>query len=164
MRKLGWHLPYHPLQVTSVFIDVFLSGSGSLWISSQSLGSSFSFFIAAICCVVGISTYDYIVAMSEQEQQGARGQQNAGMSMNSSFKRMIVEESARKMNMVPKAAAEARKKSEILQPVLRHEVPQGQGSDSSFGSSSGWMAPRPGDHRHHNKRGRSPVSARATEQ
>ncbi|KAK1293689.1 Formin-like protein 6 [Acorus calamus] len=182
---------------------------------NSKLGSSFS--LLPFVVVVGISTYDYIVAMREQEQQGAGVHQSpqmspassftglssassfnafhrgawctpprlfledqfdvippdAGMSIDSSGKR-IVEESARKKNTgnvkinpwtlarlnaeeVSKAAAEARKKSKILQPVVRRDVPLGQGSDSSFGSSSGRMAPRPDNRRRINKRGRIPL-------
>ncbi|KAK1317235.1 putative S-acyltransferase [Acorus calamus] len=209
---------------------------------NSKLGSSFSllpFVVVVACCTIlamvatlplaqlfffhvllikkGISTYDYIVAMREQEQQGAGVHQSpqmspassftglssassfnafhrgawctpprlfledqfdvvppdAGMSIDSSGKR-IVEESARKKNTgnvkinpwtlarlnaeeVSKAAAEARKKSKILQPVVRRDVPLGQGSDSSFGSSSGRMAPRSDNRRRINKRGRIPL-------
>jgi len=43
---------------------------------------------------------------------------------------------------VSRAAAEARKKSKILQPVTRREPPFGPDMDSSFGSSGRRMVPR----------------------
>lgn len=58
---------------------------------------------------------------------------------------------------VSKAAAEARKKSKILQPVMRREAPFGLG-ESSFGSSGHRMVPRPDNNRRRvNKRVRLPA-------
>lgn len=48
---------------------------------------------------------------------------------------------------ISKAAAEARKKSKILQPVVKREAPFGLESNSSFGSSSRRMVPRPDNNR-----------------
>ncbi|XP_058081903.1 probable protein S-acyltransferase 22 [Magnolia sinica] len=173
------------------------------------------FFFHVLLIKKGISTYDYIIALREQDQQGTGGQQSpqmslassltgmssassfntfnrgawctpprlfledqfdvvppdTGISVNSSVKRMVVEEPTRKRSTgtvkispwtlsrlnaedVSKVAAEARKKSRILQPVVRQEVPLGEG-DSSFGSSRGEMIPRPENRRRAaNKRGR----------
>lgn len=59
---------------------------------------------------------------------------------------------------VSKAAAEARKKSKILRPVVRHEAPFGLEADSSFGSSGRRMFPRPdGNRRRASKRVRLPA-------
>ncbi|KAF2299114.1 hypothetical protein GH714_030688 [Hevea brasiliensis] len=59
---------------------------------------------------------------------------------------------------VSKAAAEARKKSRILQPVVRREAPFGLEGDSSFGSSGRRMVPRPDNNRRRsNKRVRLPA-------
>lgn len=59
---------------------------------------------------------------------------------------------------VSKAAAEARKKSKILQPVVRREAPFGLETDSSFGSSGRRMVPRPETNRRRaNKRVRLPA-------
>lgn len=44
---------------------------------------------------------------------------------------------------VSKVAAEARKKSKILQPVVRRETPFSHQTESSFGSSSRRMVPKP---------------------
>ncbi|KAL7163822.1 hypothetical protein ACSBR2_039859 [Camellia fascicularis] len=44
---------------------------------------------------------------------------------------------------VSKVAAEARKRSKILQPVVRREPPFGLETDSSFGSSGRRLAPKP---------------------
>ncbi|KAB5544541.1 hypothetical protein DKX38_012653 [Salix brachista] len=166
------------------------------------LGSSFS--LAPFVIVVGISTYDYIIALreQEQEQQGVEGQQSAqmspassltGLSSASSFstfhrgawctpprlfledqfdvvppetgsvsslgKKTIGEEPIKKKyptavrispwtlarlnaEEVSRAAAEARKKSKILQPVTRREPPLGLDTDRSFGSSGRRMVPR----------------------
>ncbi|THG20854.1 hypothetical protein TEA_008296 [Camellia sinensis var. sinensis] len=160
------------------------------------LGSSFT---------VGISTYDYIIALREQEQQGVGGQQSpqlspasslTGLSSASSFntfhrgagswctpprmfledqfdvfppdtgsvsslgKKMVSDETIKKKNTaavkispwtlarlnaeeVSKVAAEARKRSKILQPVVRREPPFGLETDSSFGSSGRRLAPKP---------------------
>ncbi|KAF8399537.1 hypothetical protein HHK36_015404 [Tetracentron sinense] len=175
------------------------------------------FFFHVLLIKKGISTYDYIIALREQEQQGVGGQQSpqmspasslTGLSSASSFntfhrgtwctpprlfledqfdvvppdtgmpvssgKVMVGEESIKKKNPgavkispwtlarlnaeeVSKAAAQARKKSKILQPVVRRDVPLGLETDSSFGSSSGRMVPRPESRRRANKRVRLPV-------
>ncbi|KAG6426242.1 hypothetical protein SASPL_110462 [Salvia splendens] len=187
---------------------------------SSKLGSSFSVvpfvIVVAVCTILamiatlplsqlfffhillikkGISTYDYIIALREQDQLGG-GQQSpqmspvssiTGLSSASSFntfhraawctpprlfvedqydvvppdngsvsslrKRTMVEEQTKKKNPaavkispwtlarlnaeeVSKAAAEARKKSKILRPVVRHESNcYAHETDSSFGSS-----------------------------
>ncbi|KAK9063616.1 hypothetical protein SSX86_017487 [Deinandra increscens subsp. villosa] len=156
------------------------------------------FFFHILLIKKGISTYDYIIALREQEQQGIGGQQSpqmspassiTGLSSASSFNnfrqgawctppRMFVEdqydvvppdtgsvsslgkktvdEPMRKKNPtavkispwtlarlnseeVSKAAAEARKKSKIIQPVSRKEAqqagPYGLERDNSVGSS-----------------------------
>ncbi|XWS34150.1 hypothetical protein CRYUN_Cryun21dG0015400 [Craigia yunnanensis] len=211
---------------------------------SSKLGSSFSlvpFVIVVVLCTIlamiatlpiaqlfffhillikkGISTYDYIIALreQEQEQQGIGGQQSpqmspasslTGLSSASSFstfhrgawctpprlfledqfdvvppdtasvssfgKKRVGEEPIKKnpgavkispwtlarLNAedVSKAAAEARKKSKILQPVVRREAPFGLEADSSFGSSGRRMFPRPdGNRRRSSKRVRLPA-------
>ncbi|XVF85876.1 hypothetical protein PTKIN_Ptkin17bG0153200 [Pterospermum kingtungense] len=212
---------------------------------SSKLGSSFSMvpfvIVVALCTILamiatlplaqlfffhillikkGISTYDYIIALreQEQEQQGVGGQQSpqmsqasslTGLSSASSFstfhrgawctpprlfledqfdvvppdtasvssfgKKMVAEEPIKKKNPgavkispwtlarlnaedVSKAAAEARKKSKILQPVVRREAPFGLEADSSFGSSGRRMFPRPdGNRRRASKRVRLPA-------
>ncbi|TXG56569.1 hypothetical protein EZV62_017882 [Acer yangbiense] len=183
----------------------------------------------------GISTYDYIIALreQEQEQQGIGGQQSPQMSIASSLtglssassfstfhrgawctpprlfledqfdvvppetgsvsslgKKMAGDEPMKKKNPavkispwtlarlnaeeVSKAAAEARKKSKILQPVVRRETPFGLGMESSFGSSGRRLGPRlDSNRRRATKRVRLPaelpmepltvVSARAVE-
>jgi hypothetical protein len=59
---------------------------------------------------------------------------------------------------VSKVAAEARKKSKILQPVVRRDAPFGLEPDSSFGSSGRRMVPRPENNRRRaNKRVRLPA-------
>lgn len=59
---------------------------------------------------------------------------------------------------VSKAAAEARKKSKILQPIMRRDAPFGLEPDSSFGSSGRRMVPRPDNNRRRaNKRVRLPA-------
>ena len=59
---------------------------------------------------------------------------------------------------ISKAAAEARKKSKILQPVMRSDAPFGLEADSSFGSSGRRMVPRPENNRRRpNKRVRLPA-------
>ncbi|KAJ6726684.1 PROTEIN S-ACYLTRANSFERASE 22-RELATED [Salix purpurea] len=162
------------------------------------------FFFHILLIKKGISTYDYIIALreQEQEQQGVEGQQSAqmspassltGLSSASSFstfhrgawctpprlfledqfdvvppetgsvsslgKKTIGEEPIKKKNPaavrispwtlarlnaeeVSRAAAEARKKSKILQPVTRREPPLGLDTDRSFGSSGRRMVPR----------------------
>ncbi|XWS69668.1 hypothetical protein CRYUN_Cryun04dG0198800 [Craigia yunnanensis] len=212
---------------------------------SSKLGSSFSLvpfvIVVALCTILamiatlplaqlfffhillikkGISTYDYIIALreQEQEQQGVGGLQSpqispasslTGLSSVSSFstfhrgawctpprlfledqfdvvppdtgsassfgKKMVGEEPIKKKNPgavkispwtlarlnaedVSKAAAEARKKSKILQPVVRREAPFGLEADSSFGSSDRRMFPRPdGNRRRASKRVRLPA-------
>ncbi|GMJ03750.1 hypothetical protein like AT1G69420 [Hibiscus trionum] len=178
------------------------------------------FFFHILLIKKGISTYDYIIALreQEQEQQGVGGQQSpqmspasslTGLSSASSFstfhrgawctpprlfledqfdvvppdtgsvssygKKMVGEEPIKKKNPaavkispwtlarlnaedVSKAAAEARKKSKILQPVMRREAPFGLEADSSFGSSGRRMFPRPdGNRRRASKRVRLPA-------
>ncbi|KAI5678965.1 hypothetical protein M9H77_09915 [Catharanthus roseus] len=166
------------------------------------------FFFHILLIKKGISTYDYIIALREQEQQGIGGQQSpqmssvsslTGLSSTSSFnnihraawctpprlfledqfdvvppetasvssfgRKTVVEEPVKKKNPVPvkispwtlarmnaqevsKAAAEARKKSKVLQPVTRQERQQyGLETDSSFGSSGRRMIPRPDNNR-----------------
>lgn len=173
------------------------------------------FFFHVLLIKKGISTYDYIVALREQDQQGI-GQQSPQMSpvssltglsstssfnafhrgawctpprlfledqfdvvppemslpINSAGKRMMPEES-RKRNAgtvkispwtlarlnaeeVSKAAAQARKKSRVLQPVVRQEKPVGKETESSFGSGSGRMVLKPDNRRRTNKRVRLP--------
>nr|GMD13536.1 probable protein S-acyltransferase 22 [Ipomoea batatas] len=199
---------------------------------SSKLGSSFSMvpfvIVVAVCTILamiatlplaqlfffhillikkGISTYDYIIALREQEQQGIGGQQSpqmstvssiTGLSSASSFntfhraawctpprlfledqfdvvppdngsvsslgKKTSVEEPVKKKNPaavkispwtlarlnaedVSKAAAEARKKSKILQPVVRQQTPYDLEGNSSFGSSGRRMIPRPDNNR-----------------
>ncbi|CAA7019492.1 unnamed protein product [Microthlaspi erraticum] len=161
------------------------------------------FFFHILLIKKGISTYDYIVALREQEQdqEGGGGQQSPQMSMISSFtglssassfntfhrgawctpprlfledqfdvvppenasvssygKKSVVEERVKKKTQpvkispwtlarlnaeeVSKAAAEARKKSKIIQPVARRENPfVGLEASSSFGSSGRRMFP-----------------------
>ncbi|KAK9277740.1 hypothetical protein L1049_007287 [Liquidambar formosana] len=176
------------------------------------------FFFHILLIKKGISTYDYIIALREQEQQGIGGQQSpqmspasslTGLSSASSFttfhraawctpprlfledqfdvvppdtgsvsslgKKMVGEEQIRKKNPgavkispwtlarlnaeeVSKVAAEARKKSRILQPVVRREAPFTLETDSSFGSSGRRMVPRPDNSRRRaNKRVRLPA-------
>ncbi|XVF03270.1 hypothetical protein REPUB_Repub04eG0246900 [Reevesia pubescens] len=167
------------------------------------------FFFHILLIKKGISTYDYIIALreQEQEQQGVGGQQSpqmspasslTGLSSASSFstfhrgawctpprlfledqfdivppdtasvssfgKKMVGEEPIKKKNPgavkispwtlarlnaedVSKAAAEARKKSKILQPVVKREAPFRLETDSSFGSSGRRMFPRPDSNR-----------------
>lgn len=85
-------------------------------------------------------------------------------SVSSLGKKSAVEEPVKKKNPVPvkispwtlarlnaeevsKAAAEARKKSKILQPVMRQEAQYTQETGSSFGSSGRRMLPRPDNSR-----------------
>ncbi|KAJ6805238.1 putative protein S-acyltransferase 22 [Iris pallida] len=176
------------------------------------------FFFHVLLIKKGISTYDYIVALREQEQeQQGVGQQSPQMSSVSSFtglssvssfsafrrdawctpprlfledqfdvvppevnmsfkntgKKMMPEESTRKRSGGPvkispwtlarlnaeevsRAAAEAKKKSKILQPVVRGEALQGHETDSSFGSSSSRMGTRPNNTKKVNRRDRLP--------
>ncbi|KAJ6910301.1 protein S-acyltransferase 22 [Populus alba x Populus x berolinensis] len=184
------------------FVIVVLACTILAMIATLPLAQLFFFHILLI--KKGISTYDYIIALreQEQEQQGVDGQQSAqmspassltGLSSASSFstfhrgawctpprlfledqfdvvppetgsvsslgKKTIGEEPIKKKNPaavkispwtlarlnaeeVSRAAAEARKKSKILQPVTRREPPFGLDMDSSFGSSGRWMVPR----------------------
>lgn len=176
------------------------------------------FFFHILLIKKGISTYDYIIALREQEQQGVGGQQSpqmspasslTGLSSASSFttfhrgawctpprlfledqfdvvppdtgsvsslgKKVVGDEPIKKKNPgavkispwtlarlnaeeVSKVAAEARKKSRILQPVARREAPFGLETDSSFGSSGRRMVPRPENNRRRTtKRVRLPV-------
>ncbi|XP_020218939.1 probable protein S-acyltransferase 22 isoform X2 [Cajanus cajan] len=164
------------------------------------------FFFHILLIKKGISTYDYIIALreQEQEQQGIGGQQSpqmspvsslTGMSSASSFttfhrgawctpprlfledqfdvvppetasvssslgRKTMKDEPVKKKNPgavkispwtlarlnaeeVSKAAAEARKKSKILQPVTRHNnEPFRLEPDRNSGSSSRRMSPR----------------------
>ncbi|XP_010551408.1 PREDICTED: probable protein S-acyltransferase 22 isoform X1 [Tarenaya hassleriana] len=161
------------------------------------------FFFHILLIKKGISTYDYIVALreQEQEQEGGGGQQSPQMSMVSSLtglssassfntfhraawctpprlfledqfdvvppenasvssygKKMARKEPVKKKDMtvkispwtlarlnaeeVSKAAAEARKKSKILQPMMRRENPFGLEASSSFGSSGRRIFPK----------------------
>ncbi|KAJ0900230.1 putative protein S-acyltransferase [Helianthus annuus] len=156
------------------------------------------FFFHILLIKKGISTYDYIIALREQEQQGIGGQQSpqmspassiTGLSSASSFNnfrqgawctpprlfvedqydvvppdtgsvsslgKRTVDEPMKKKNPaavkispwtlarlnaeeVSKAAAEARKKSKIIQPVSRKDTqlatPYGLERDNSVGSS-----------------------------
>ncbi|XP_043705859.1 probable protein S-acyltransferase 22 [Telopea speciosissima] len=176
------------------------------------------FFFHVLLIKKGISTYDYIVALREQDQQGIGGQQSpqmstvssltglssassfntfhrgawctpprlfledqfdvvppdTAMSVSSSGKRIVVDESIRKKNAGPvklspwtlarlnpeevsKVAAQARKKSRILQPVMRREAPLGLETDRSFGSNSDRMFQRPENRRRASKRVRLPA-------
>ncbi|KAA3488173.1 putative protein S-acyltransferase 22 [Gossypium australe] len=202
------------------------------------LGSSFSLvpfvIVVALCTILamvatlpiaqllffhGISTYDYIIALreQEQEQQGIGGHQSpqmspasslTGLSSASSFstfhrgawctpprlfledqfdvvppdtgslssygKKMVGEEPIKKKNPgavkispwtlarlnaedVSKAAAEARKKSKILQPVVRRETSSGLEAESSFGSSGRQVFSRADSRRRASKRVRLPA-------
>ncbi|KAK2973429.1 hypothetical protein RJ640_007930 [Escallonia rubra] len=188
-----------------VLISCFLERKRFYVDIASKLGSSFS--LVPYVIVVGISTYDYIIALREQEQQGVGGQQSpqmsqasslTGLSSTSSFntfhrgawctpprlfledqfdvvppdtgsvsslgKKTVGEEPVKKKNPAPvkispwtlarlnaeevsKVAAEARKKSKILQPVVRREAPFGLERDSSFGSSERRLFPRPDNNR-----------------
>lgn len=85
-------------------------------------------------------------------------------SVSSLGKKTLVEEPVKKKNPaavkispwtlarlnaedVSKAAAEARKKSKILQPVVRQQTPYDVEANSSFGSSGRRMIPRPDNNR-----------------
>ncbi|XP_015869799.3 probable protein S-acyltransferase 22 [Ziziphus jujuba] len=178
------------------------------------------FFFHILLIKKGISTYDYIIALreQEQEQQGVGGQHSpqmspasslTGLSSASSFttfhrgawctpprlfledqfdvvppetgsvsslgKKMGGDEPIKKKNLgavkispwtlarlnaeeVSKAAAEARKRSKILQPVVRRDASFGLETDSSFGSSGRRMVFRPENNRRRaNKRVRLPA-------
>ncbi|XP_057448172.1 probable protein S-acyltransferase 22 isoform X2 [Lotus japonicus] len=177
------------------------------------------FFFHILLIKKGITTYDYIIALreQEQEQQGVGGQQSpqmspvsslTGLSSASSFttfrrgawctpprlfledqfdvvppetasvsslgKKSIREEPVKKKNPaavkispwalarlnaeeVSKAAAEARKKSKILQPVVRQNEPFRLEADHNSGSSGRRMAPRIDNRRRPGKRARMPA-------
>ncbi|CAI0462967.1 unnamed protein product [Linum tenue] len=177
------------------------------------------FFFHILLVKKGISTYDYIIALreQEQEQQGVGGQQSpqmsqvsslTGLSSASSFstfhrgawctpprlfledqfdvippdtgsvssygKKAIREDPTKKKNPaavkispwtlaklnadeVSKAAADARKKSKILQPVIRQEPSFSLARDNSFGSSGGRMVSRLDNRRRVSKRVRLPA-------
>lgn len=196
------------------FIIVVASCTFLAMLATLPLAQLFAFHVLLI--KKGISTYDYIVALREQEQeQQAVGQQSPQMSSVSSYtglssassfgafrrdawctpprlfledqfdvvppevsmpskaigKKMMPEESARKRSAgtvkispwtlarlnaeeVSKAAAEAKKKSKILQPVARRQHPLDHETDSSFGSGSGRMVPSLDNKRRTIKRGR----------
>ncbi|KAK3042353.1 hypothetical protein RJ639_002399 [Escallonia herrerae] len=215
-----------------VLISCFLERKRFYVDIASKLGSSFSLvpyvIVVAVCTILamiatlplvqlfffhlllikkGISTYDYIIALREQEQQGVGGQQSpqmsqasslTGLSSTSSFntfhrgawctpprlfledqfdvvppdtgsvsslgKKTVGEEPVKKKNPaavkispwtlarlnaeeVSKVAAEARKKSKILQPVVRRDAPFGLERDSSFGSSERRLFPRSDNNR-----------------
>ncbi|CAI9775218.1 unnamed protein product [Fraxinus pennsylvanica] len=165
------------------------------------------FFFHVLLIKKGISTYDYIIALREQEQLAAAGQQSPQMSPRSSLtglssasslntfhraawctpprffvedqfdvvppdnvsvsslgRKTVMEETTKKKNPaavkispwtlarlnaeeVSKAAAEARKKSKILQPVTRRDGSHSLETDGRFGSGGRRMAPRPDNNR-----------------
>ncbi|KAA8529383.1 hypothetical protein F0562_033818 [Nyssa sinensis] len=177
------------------------------------------FFFHILLIKKGISTYDYIIALREQEQQGVGGQQSPQMSPASSLtglsstsslntfhrgawctpprlfleerfdvvppdtgsvsslgKKMAGDGPIKKKNPtavkispwtlarlnseeVSKVAAEARKKSKILQPVGRRGAPFALEADGSFGSSGRRLVPRSDNNnrRRGSKRVRLPV-------
>ncbi|XP_072971304.1 probable protein S-acyltransferase 22 [Typha angustifolia] len=198
------------------FIIVVASCTFLAMVATLPLAQLFFFHILLI--KKGISTYDYIIALREQEQQGVSGQQSPQMSQLSSFtglssassfgafhrgswctpprlfvedqfdvipseigtslhsasKKVREEEGLRRkasgnvkispwtlarLNAedVSKAAAEARKRSKVLQPIVRRNVPTGQETDSSYGSVSGRIIPGPDNNRQVSKRGRLPT-------
>ncbi|KAF9623488.1 hypothetical protein IFM89_003104 [Coptis chinensis] len=208
--KLGSSFSFLP------FVVVVASCTILAMIATLPLAQLFFFHVLLIkkASLIGISTYDYIVALREQEQQLVGGQQSpqmspassltglssassfstfhrgawctpprlfledqfdvvppeTGISLSSSGKRMVGEESMKKKNPgtvkispwalarlnaeeVSKVAAEARKKSKVLQPVVRRE--ELVETDSSFGSS-GRMTTRPENRKRPNKRVRLP--------
>lgn len=235
MSTLGLRLQLILQWVTGIFvlISCFLERKRYSVDISSKLGSSFSLvpfvIVVAVCTILamlatlplaqlfffhillikkGLTTYDYIIALreQEQEQQGVGGQQSPQMSIASSLtglssassfstfhrgawctpprlfledqfdvvppetgsvsslgKKTVGEEPIKKKNPavkispwtlarlnaeeISKAAAEARKKSKILQPVVKREAPFGLESNSSFGSSSRRMVPRPDNNR-----------------
>lgn len=181
------------------FVVVLVSSTFLAMLSTLPLAQLFFFHVLLI--KKGISTYDYIIALREQEQQGNSAQQSPQMSPVSSVtglssassinafrraawctpprlfledqfdvvpqetsipthfsgKKVSVEDSRRKnptvkinpwtlarlkTEDVSKAAAEARKRSRILKPISRREMPPGMETDSSFGSDSGRFASR----------------------
>ncbi|XP_057530761.1 probable protein S-acyltransferase 22 [Amaranthus tricolor] len=173
------------------------------------------FFFHILLIKKGLTTYDYIVALREQEQQELGGGQSpqmsqvsslTGLSSASSFnnfrrgawctpprlfledqfdvvppdtgsvssygKKAALEEPIKKKNgavkispwtlarlnaeEVSKAAAEARKKSKILQPVIRREGPLKFERDSSFGSGRHMASKIDHNRRRNSKRVRLP--------
>ncbi|KAL3840546.1 hypothetical protein ACJIZ3_025137 [Penstemon smallii] len=165
------------------------------------------FFFHILLIKKGISTYDYIIALREQEQQASGSHQSPQMSPVSSVTRLssassfntfhraawctpprlfvedqydvvppdnisvsslgkkkMGDEPTKKKNPAPvkispwalarlnaedvsKAAAEARKKSKILRPVVRRDSTYALETDSSVGSSGRKMALRPDNNR-----------------
>ncbi|KAJ0982060.1 hypothetical protein J5N97_010315 [Dioscorea zingiberensis] len=210
MSKLGSSFSLVP------FVVVVASCTLLAMIATLPLAQLFFFHVLLI--KKGISTYDYIVALREQEQPEGGGQQSPQMSQVSSFtglssassfnafhrgawctpprlfledqfdvippeigmpanfasKKMIAEDSTKKRSAgtvkispwtlarldpeeVSKAAAQAKRNSKILQPVVRQETQLGRDMDS-FGSGSSRQFPRPDDRRRANKRGRPPLN------
>ena len=97
-----------------------------------------------------------------------------GTSANHTSKKLMAEEPVKRKNAGPvkispwtlarlnaeevsKAAAQARKKSKILQPIVRRDNLQGQDTESSLGSGSGRMVLRSDNRRRMSKRGRVPL-------
>uniref|UniRef100_M8B2T1 S-acyltransferase n=1 Tax=Aegilops tauschii TaxID=37682 RepID=M8B2T1_AEGTA len=158
---------------------LFLRKEFSMQIVSK-LGSSFS--IAPFIIVVGISTYDYIIALREQEQEEVSGEQSpqmshfdvipseAGSSHNSATKRKDEEVRRKKTSgavkispwalarlnaeEVSRVAAEARKKSKVLVPIRRDEYSLGHETDSSYGGMSSRIDLGPDNTMRTNRRGR----------
>nr|CAB3458500.1 unnamed protein product [Digitaria exilis] len=166
--------------------------------------------------IQGISTYDYIIALREQEQEDASGQQSPQMSRVSSYTglssassfgplrrgswctppRLFLEDqydvipseagsshnsaTKRKDDVrrkkgsgavkispwalarlnaeeVSRVAAEARKKSKVLVPILKDDYSRGHETDSSYGGmSSGRIDLGPDSKRRSNRRVRQP--------
>ncbi|CAN1313867.1 Probable protein S-acyltransferase 22 [Linum perenne] len=193
-----------PLGKHSMFRFPFLQAVCTILAMIATLPLAQLFFFHILLIKKGISTYDYIIALreQEQEQQGIGGQQSpqmsqvssiTGLSSASSFstfhrgawctpprlfledqfdvvppdtgsvssygKKTMREEPIKKKNPaavkispwtlaklnadeVSKAAAEARKKSKILQPVTRQEPSYQLERDNSFGSNGHRMVPR----------------------
>uniref|UniRef100_A0A1D1XYP5 Putative S-acyltransferase At1g69420 n=1 Tax=Anthurium amnicola TaxID=1678845 RepID=A0A1D1XYP5_9ARAE len=193
---------------------VIVVGSCTFLAMVATLPLSQLFFFHLLLIKKGISTYDYIIALREQEQLGVGGQQSpqmstissltglssassftnfhrgawctpprlflddqfdfippdVGVSSDSTGKKVVIEESSGKRNPgtvkispwtlarlnaeeVSKAAAEAKKKSRVLQPVMRREKAPVQGRVGSFGRGKGQKLPT--DNRTKtNKRGR----------
>ncbi|CAO2828739.1 unnamed protein product [Amaranthus hypochondriacus] len=173
------------------------------------------FFFHILLIKKGLTTYDYIIALREQEQQEVGGGQSpqmsqasslTGLSSTSSFnnfrrgawctpprlfledqfdvvppdtgsvssygKKANVEEPIKKKNPavkispwtlarlnaeeVSKAASEARKKSKIMQPVIRREGPLNLERDNSFGSGRRMVSRLDPNRRRNSKRIRLP--------
>ncbi|KAG6473701.1 probable protein S-acyltransferase 22 isoform X1 [Zingiber officinale] len=179
------------------------------------------FFFHILLIKKGLSTYDYIIALreqdQEQEQHAVGGQQSpqmsqvssyTGLSSTSSFNafhrgawctpprlfledqfdvvppeigssayhtnKKVMEEPVKRRNPgtvkinpwtlarlnaeeVSKAAAQAKKRSKILQPIVRRETLQEQDTESSIGSASDRMTLGSDKWRQTNKRGMVPV-------